>query len=282
MKRARLNVLLLVGVVALAAFGWFTREQPEPERPLTSLTMEEIDRIRIEHPERPAIALQRVADGWMLTEPVQAVADAFEVNALLNLAALPMRRQLQGGFDPAELGLDPPEFVITLNDLSLQFGDTDPISAQRFMQAGEMAALVDNPPSAALDDDYSDLVSKQLLPDAAVITAIELPDGSRIEPGDSGWSARDQPLVDGWKGVRAMWNAAAPEAEPEEPYEQVVLTLETGEPVTYLVLRRNPQFEIVNPDLQVQYTLSAALVDTLLERPAGEAPLIAPEADPAD
>lgn len=282
MKRARLNGLLLVGVVALAALGWFTREQPEPERPLTPLAADDIERIRIEHPGQPAIALERVTDGWRLTEPVQAMADAFEVNALVNLAALPIRRQLAGGFDAAELGLAPPAFVITLNDLPLQFGDTDPISAQRFMQAGDVAALVDNPPSAALDADYSDLVSKQLMPDTAVITAIELPDGTRVVRGDEGWLARDQPLIDGWKGVRAMWNAAAPAAEPEVPYERVVLTLETGEPVTYLVARRKPQFEIINPDLKVQYTLSAALVETLLERPVAEAALLTPEADAVD
>ena len=192
MTRGKRNVLLLVGIVGLAALLWFTREQPEPEVPLTALSPDLIDRIRVAHPDRPAIVLARGAeDQWRLTEPVEADADALEVAALLNLANLPVRRQLDGAFDPAELGLAPPAFVITLNDVVLRFGDTNPITAQRVVQTDTLAALVDNPPSAALDDDYTDLVSKQLIPEGDAIVAIDRPTGavSRRLMTAGAWSA---------------------------------------------------------------------------------------------
>ena len=147
--------------------------------------------------DRPVLTLEH-ADGTRSSlEPVEADVDALEVAALLNLANLPVRRQLDGGFDPAELGLAPPAFVITLNEVVLRFGDTNPITAQRVVQTDTLAALVDNPPSAALDDDYTDLVSKQLIPEGDAIVAIDLPDGRRVEAADDGWRVVlvDQPWV---------------------------------------------------------------------------------------
>lgn len=287
MTRGKRNVLLLVGIVGLAALLWFTREQPEPEAPLTALSPDLIDRIRVAHPDRPAIVLARGAeDQWRLTEPVEADADALEVAALLNLANLPVRRQLDGAFDPAELGLAPPAFVITLNEVVLRFGDTNPITAQRVVQTDTLAALVDNPPSAALDDDYTDLVSKQLIPEGDAIVAIDLPDGRRVEAADDGWrvvgfpALDPQALVEGWKGVRAMWNAAAPAVEVGS-LPQVTVTLASGARRAFAVVQRSPQFELINPALKVQHTLSAALADTLLTVPEpGSDPAAEEAADP--
>lgn len=293
MNRGRRNLLLLTGIAGLAALGWFSREQPEPTRPLTALSQDAIERIRVEHPGKPAIALARRDDGnWRLTEPVAADADAFEVASLLNLAALPVRRALGEDFDAAELGLSPPAFVITLNDVALRFGGTDPLSAQRVVQTDALAALVDNPPSAALDADFSDLVSKQLIPEGAEIKSIDLPDGRLVEAAaDGGWRVTGAPeldpqaLAEGWAGVRAMWNAAAPEALDADGLERVTVHLASGDALPFVVLQRAPQFELVNAELGVQYTLSAVLADTLLTVPEpaskGE-PEAAPEAEPAD
>jgi hypothetical protein len=276
MNRGRRNLLLLVGITLLAGLWWFTREQAEPERPLTALNQDSIDRIRVEHSGRPAIALNRDAGGnWRLDEPVKADADAFEVAALLNLAALPVRRTLDAGYDAAELGLAPPAYVITLNDIALRFGDTNPITAQRVIETETGGALVDNPPSAALDDDYSDLVSKQLIPEGDEIVAIALPDGRQIEAADDGWrvvgfpALDPQALVAGWQGVRAMWNAMAPAIDATE-LEQVTIRLASGATLAFQVIQRAPQFELVNPVLKVQYTLSAVLADTLLTVPEPE------------
>lgn len=277
MKRSRLNVILLIGVGVLAAVGWWTREQETPEVPLTALQRDAITIVRIDHPEQAEIVLQRADHGWQLTSPVSVAADALEVSAVLKLAETPVRRQVQGA-DLAALGLDVPAFTVTLDQTRLAFGDTEPISAQRFVAVDARLALIDNPPSAALDADYSDLVTKALVPGHEQLAAIVLPDNTRVERDDRGWRVVGDPerdpaaLAEGWTTARAMWNAATSEAIDLRTLDVVTLVFESGAQRRYAVARRAPQFELINLDAGVQHTISAALAGTLLDLPPPDAP----------
>jgi hypothetical protein len=283
MKRAQLN-LAMAGLIAVIGAGlYLSRETPEAEIPLLPLAEEAIDRIDIAHPEQAAIVLQREGDQWRLTAPVQAAADAFEVASLTRLARLPVRRELAADVDRAGLGLSPPDFVIRLNDYALAFGDTEPLSSQRYIGLEDRVVLVDNPPGSALDRDYSDLVSKQLVPPEAVITRITLP-GLNLHREDGRWRSPEAPeasadqllaLAEGWRDARAMWNAQALEVDPAVN-DTVRIEFEDGQEIEWIIARREPQFELIRADLKVQYTLSRALVDSLLSLP----PL--PEAEDTD
>lgn len=274
MKRAQLN-LAMVGLIAIIGAGlYFSRETPPEETPLLPLDAEAIDRIEIAHPEQAAIVLSREGDQWRLTAPVQTAADAFEVASLTRLAALPVRREVAGDADADALGLAPPDFVIRLNEHALSFGDIEPLSSQRYIDVDGRVVLVDNPPGSALDRDYSDLVSKQLIPTGAVMNRIALP-GLTVIRDDGRWRAPEAPeasadqlvaLVDGWRDAKAMWNAEALQVDPAVN-DTVRIAFEDGREIEWIIARRDPQFELIRADLNVQYTLSRALVESLLGLP---------------
>lgn len=279
MKRMQLNIGLAAAALGLAVAVWVGREKPEQLPPLTTLAESEITTIAIAHPDAPAIKLEKRGEDWRLVEPVDAPTDPLEVSSLVGLAKLEVKRSLPlSEVSLADLKLDPPQYTVTLNDQVLGFGDTEPIEYRRYIKVGDTVALVSDPPSAALDRDYSDLVAKALLPEAAQIQRIEVP-GLVVRRKDdgNGWVADGradasadqlQSFVDAWHNARAMWNAQRPAdaGDTGDTGEPVKLVLADGE-VALRIVARDPQLQIDRPDYGLRYTLSKTDVDKLLKLP---------------
>lgn len=274
MKRAHLNLGLVLVVAGLAAAVWFGQKKEEQGPPLTALKQDSITRIAVEHPGKPAIRLEKKNGQWWLTEPVQSATDKFEVNGILGLAELEVKARLEPTAKKSELELDPPRYSVTLDDTRIALGGSEPIKYRRYVSTDGMIGLVEDPPSAALDADYSDLVSKAVVPEDAELTRIELP-GLVLEKGaDGAWSSPQQGgakpaevarLAESWKSARAMWNAAEP---PEgSTGDAVKLTLADGRVIALIVQSRDPQLVLARKDLGVRYTLSKVLADELFRIP---------------
>jgi hypothetical protein len=285
MTRSHLNIVLALAAIGLGALLWFSREKPETFPPLTALKTDEVTTIELAHPDMPVIRLERSDGAWRLTAPVQAPADDFEVSSLVNLATLDVKRSVPAAeADLKQLQLDPPKYTITLNEQVLGFGDTEPIEYRRYVRSGDQVALVLDPPSAALDSDYSDLVAKQLLPAGVQIQRIELPQLTVARKDGGGWIAEQKPdagsdelqgLVDAWRNLRAMWNAARPQDAGDEG-DAVRIVLSDGE-ITLRIVQREPQLQIDNPAYGVRYTVSRAELDKLLTLPeAAPSPTASP------
>ncbi|MFT4046825.1 MAG: DUF4340 domain-containing protein [Solimonas sp.] len=294
MNRMAVNAVLVLVVAGLAATMVFTRKKEEKGAPLTTLAADAVTSIAIEHPDQPAVKLEKDGLLWKLVAPVQAATDPFEVATLVNLATQETRRTLKAGdVKLGELKLDPPQFTITLNDQKLAFGDLEPLEYRRYVKNGDTVALIDDPSGTAVDADYSDLVAKELLPGSAELQKIDVPGLSVARaPGSTAWTVTPASaaattdalaaFVDGWQRARAMWNAAMPaDGGKGEP---ITLTLKDG--VVHLVLvSREPQLIIDRPDLKIRYSLSKADEDKLLKltepakdaaKPADPAPAAAP------
>ncbi|AXQ27265.1 DUF4340 domain-containing protein [Solimonas sp. K1W22B-7] len=276
MKRTHLNLALLVAVGGLGAAAYFGQKKEEPVVPLTALAADALTRIAVEHPGQPKLLLEKQGGEWKLLEPVKADTDPFEVSALTSLATLTAKRKLPlAEVKLPELGLQPPAYRITLNDVALDFGGIEQIEARRYILSGGAVALVDDPPSAALDADYSDLVAKALVPEKAEIAKIELPTGVSVVRGADGksWVAAPlqadisidaaQKLANAWKDARAMWMAAEPLAGSQG--QAVKVTLQDGRVLRFVIAERDPQLVIANPELKVRYTLSKVLDSELFE-----------------
>jgi hypothetical protein len=291
MKRTHLNIALLVVVAGLGVAVWFGQKKAEDKKPpLTTLDKSAVDSIVIEHPGSPAIRLAKQNGAWMLTAPVQAETDPFEINALIGLADTGVQQTLAEG-DLKELGLAPARYRISVNQHTIDFGGEEALKYRRYVLVdGKQIALIDDPGSAAFDADYSDLVAKNLLPANAEITRIAAP-GLTIEKtaGDV-WSSPDHPqakpeqllaVVTAWKNAKAMFNARI---EPEDANaEAMTLTLADGRTVGFTIVSREPQLLLSRADLGVRYTVSKADIDGLLKigepAPASAAPATTPGVD---
>ncbi|MDD3761941.1 MAG: DUF4340 domain-containing protein [Nevskiales bacterium] len=271
MKRMQMNLGLAAAVVALAVAVYVGRDQPEPKKPLTPIAEDAVTDIVIAHPDKPEVKLHKQDGQWRIVAPVDAATDPFEVSSLVNLAGLDVEREIPvSELDLAELKLDPPQYRIRLNETELAFGDAEPITFRRYIRVGDHVALVADPPSAALDADYSDLVAKEVLPKGAKILRIEVPGLTVSRDGDA-WvtegtaaASSDQlaAFVDHWASARSMWNAARP-ADAGDDGQTIRVAVE-GATIDLRLVETEPQLVIDRPALGIRYTLSKADADTLL------------------
>lgn len=271
MKRTQLNLALAAVAIGLGVAVFFSQKKEEKGPPLTPLKPGALSRIAIEHPQAPLIRLEKRDGGWFLVEPVKAEVDEFEISALVSLAEAEAKDKVEGA-KLAELELAPPRYAITLDDTRIEFGGVEPLQYRRYVKVGETVSLIEDPPSAALDKDYADLVAKGLVPVGAEIERIELPrltlakaDGKwTVSPADPKATADAmQTLADGWKNARAMWNEAAPTAPARG--ERIRLTLKDGSTREFVVAALDPQFKLHRADLGVNFVLSKALADELMK-----------------
>lgn len=288
MNRSYLNLGLAVVVAGLGVAVWLSQKQEDQGPALTALKQDAITNIVIEHPAEPTIRLEKYDGQWRLTEPVQASADSLEVGGILSLAELEVKKQFDAGVDLKQLELDPPRYRVTLDDVRIDIGGTEPIQYRRYVSSGEAIGVVDDPPSAALDADFSDLISKSVVPEEGELKKIELPGLLLEKSAEGAWTSPQQgeataaqlaQLVESWKNARAMWNAAEPLEGSSG--DTVKLTLVDGSVIDLIVHARDPQLVLARPELRVRYTLSKALVQELFELPPPTADIDA-DAAPAD
>jgi len=238
------------------------------------LSPDAVTRTALEHPGAPVIRLEKQGGAWQLTAPIIAEADPFEVNGLLGLADRETKMKLEGA-TLKDLELNPPQFTMTLNDAAIGFGATEPIEFRRYVKTADGAFLVEDPPGAALDKDYADLVSKDLFPAGAEIERIEVPGLTLAKGADGKWAVTPanpkatadamQKMADGWKGARSMWNELA--RDTKVTGDKVRITLKGGVTREFTVAAREPQLKLHRADQGVNLVLSKALADELLKLP---------------
>jgi Domain of unknown function (DUF4340) len=283
MNRTHLNLALAVVVAALGTAGWLAQrhQSAKAEKPrLTTLSPEAVTRVRIEWPGKPAIALEKKADGWWLTEPVATRADHFEAVGATSMVSNPVSETLDStGLDLKEIGLDPPDHVVRFNDVAVAFGGVEPLQQRRYMRVNGQVSLIDDPAFATLDADYSDLVAKELFGKDETVQAIRLPAFTVTRGSNGEWTAPPgtahatpaalKALAESWEGARALYNEAAPGEAPKG--DAVQITLKDGTTRAFVVAATEPQLALYAPALHIRYVLSKALVDTLLKLPAPKA-----------
>ena len=191
MNRNTLNLGLAVLVAALAGGAWYAQKQSAAAKPaLTAIAAEGLSSASVQWPDAPEIKLVKQGGQWQLSAPVSARADRFEVLNFSNLATAEVKETLSPeGLDLKQLGLDPPERVLTLNDQRIEFGATDPIESRRYVKLGDKVMLIDDPVSAAFDRDYQDLVAKELFAADEELVGIALPGLSLSKGEDGSWKA---------------------------------------------------------------------------------------------
>jgi hypothetical protein len=275
--RGLTNLVLLGVVIALAwlAIGPGRHDEASPTLPLTALEPAAVTRIVLERPPARAIHLQRSGDGWRLTEPLRTAADAHRVRRLLELPAARSRSGFRAaGNDLSQYGLEPPQARLLFDSTTVLVGGTEPISARRYLLAGDQVHLLEDRWFAPLFADAAWWVDPRPLPEGARLAAIRLPDAHwRLEgaswrrtPPQANVSADAGPVL-----VQAWRHARAASVRPVDPAlhwnERVVLELRGAASPLVLHLARSPDAVLLaRLDLGVQYRFSAQHGAVLLGR----------------
>lgn len=273
--RLLLNLALVIAIAILALLVWWQPgiKKPTPPVPLTTLQAADVNHIRIAQPGQTVAELVKDAGVWQLVAPVKLRADQYLVKNLLDSIHEPT----QGGFaaQTAELGkygLNPPGLQLWLNSSELDFGGTEPLNDYRYVKVGDRILLATGLLFFSANHAPLWWADKQLLPQDAHITAIQLPNATltlvkgkwQLAPADSSISTDAiQALVDAWQNASAISVTALP-AHASSQGEVAIALKGVAQPLRFAILKDPDFLVLARPDLGLEYQLDSGLRSQLL------------------
>jgi hypothetical protein len=273
-RRARLNAMLLAGVLAAAgAAAWLARD-PSAGDTLTALDPGEIRAFTVTYPrepQRPPLHLARREDGWHVTEPIARPArDGRVVTALAALTATPESCYDAGGRDRASFGLAPAAAVVEAQGTRLAFGARGP-DGRRYVLAGQRLCLVPDQALPMLAAGLDGLALRGLLPVGTTAVTIETP-AARAERATaaSAWqlsrgTGDAEAWARTWRTARADTFALAP---PQADLGAVSVRTSSGRLLRWRIAAREPDLVLVPADAPYGLVVPAARAGALLAPPA--------------
>jgi hypothetical protein len=154
MRKSTRNILLLAVLVAVLAAGVYAeleREQASAWAPLTKLDPATVQRLEVRCQTCRTRRFARGADGWRMLEPYALPANADAVAHLLAIARAPVSMRLElREYDLTKLGLSPPQFTLTFDDVVVTIGGEDSIEHDRYVRVGDELLRVPDRFSARL------------------------------------------------------------------------------------------------------------------------------------
>lgn len=275
-SRVLLNIVLLIVALLLAALAYFRPglEPPAGAQPLTALTPAQIGRVAIRRPGREQIVLERHDDGWRLSAPLSARANSFRLDTLLQVA----QTQVHGGFavqgrDLAEYHLQEPAAELQLDDVTITFGDTEPLNRYRYVRIADRVSLISDPYYQVFVDPVA-LVSLQLLPPDARLEAIRLPDVVLQQRSDGVWqSAGSKPwdadriasLVEAWQHAQAL---RVSRYQGDATLPRMQLRFQDGAALEFEIVSDEDELVLGEPRSGLRYHFGATQAEQLLGRTA--------------
>lgn len=147
MKRAARQQLwlLLAVIVLLAVAGWQVRsDQLSAPGTLLSLKPEAITRVDLQVGHAPAEHYVKKDTHWWRVDPATSTrADDLRLGELVRIAAAPVQSwESLDNYDPAKIGLSPPQARLDLDGQTLLFGGMTAVGQRAYVQVGQRVGTV--------------------------------------------------------------------------------------------------------------------------------------------
>ncbi|NOZ53949.1 MAG: DUF4340 domain-containing protein [Gammaproteobacteria bacterium] len=290
-KYTFLNLSLLMAIVALVAFIIYDPSEPgmPPARPLTTMKSGHIDMIEISQQNQSAISLRKQrtkanSEYWVITKPLAITANSVKVDRLMSILSADSVRQYTIAEDQlAKFGLDPPQWQIRFNQQVIKLGNTDPINQYRYVMINGRVHLITDRYTHQFSTLPLSFANLELLPVNKDIREIQTPtlklsrDNGRwqLSPAQAINSQDDiNAFIDEWRYAQAVRlsfqqkEGHTPDTSGNESlasHERItVVTGNTPDAITFVILNDNNDFQLVRQDLGVVYHLSDSAGERLL------------------
>lgn len=275
-----LALALLVAVLALVVIYQPGKKPPPDEPPLANLQPADIDHIRLLRSHQADVDLVRKDGRWWMTSPYALPANEGRVREILGIPAMQVQAHVAGsGKDLSRFGLAEPDVRVRLGDHEFAFGDTNPLSYERYVGYAGQVYLVDDTVYAQLIATPPEYVSTRLLERGAKLDAITLPDLTLVEregrwkvtQGSTKGVSADAitSLVQAWQSAQAL---QVSKLEGTPPKGTATLTLKNGKSIDFAILAVKPQLVLGRKDIGLEYHLDGDAAGRLLKLKTLKAP----------
>jgi len=259
-----LGLILLVTILALIAV-FRPGSKPEPAgTPLTAMTVEAVQLVRLQRPKQPELMLEKSGDQWQLKEPRRARANGFRAVELARLAALPVKTRFPAvSGELGKYGLDRPLATVVLNQEEIRFGTMHPLHNELYVLHGNEVLLVPAATLRTATTPLAELLSPNLLAEKIKLVSMQFPGFSLRQNEQGAWvrhpelktltSDRVNRFVDEWRLARAL---TVMEYSGKPLRERITVNImQDGQPrtIVFSVLARKPEVVLVRPDEKLEY-----------------------------
>jgi uncharacterized protein DUF4340 len=268
------TALLAAAVAVLAIYIYFKPARGPGEYPLSALKAQEIRSIRVERPGDTApLLLERRPDGWYVSPPFAARADALRAHQVLAIAEAKSSHRLPAA-DLARFELDRPVAWVTLGGQTFSFGLVNAVTREQYVLSGDFVYTLHPRYGAALPARAAEAANRQLFAADEVPVRVEFKEFT-VESRNGRWTltpaagAVSQEEFMRW--VDEWHLASALRVEPwtrGKPFAEIRVRLKSGGNLTLGVLARHPELVLVRTDEKMQYHLRAEAAKRLFSPPS--------------
>lgn len=146
MKRAmRRQLWFVAAVLVLLAAAWWQLHSDRISAPgtLLSLDPDAITRVDLHVGNTAEHYVKRDGHWWRTDQNMSARADDLRLGELVRIAAAPVQDwQPVDSYDPAKIGLSPPQATLDLDGQTLRFGGMTAIGQRGYVQVGQRVGTV--------------------------------------------------------------------------------------------------------------------------------------------
>jgi hypothetical protein len=276
-SKVLLNLALIAALVALSLYTYFKPWQDAaPTIKLTQLKRDDVTRIAVEPRGATAIKLEKRDGAWRIVAPLNAQADATQVDRLVDIVNANAKQKMTNA-DLAQFDLNPPQVRVTLNDQTFAFGRVNDITYEQYVAFADGVYLVPPLYGYGIPTDVAKMLSRRLLDAGEVPGAFDF-GRYRIVRNDKGtWeasgefaTAKEESLsqddfnrwADEWRYTSAL------SVEPDKGSragQQVAVRFKNGKAVTMRILQKEPDFQLVRNDNAMRYHFGVDVGHRLLD-----------------
>ena len=263
-SRLLINIALLITVTGLALFLVFTNKQKvtDKEVPLTAVNPASVNTILIDRKKSGAIRFNKVDGKWQMQSPYQLPANEFRINTMLKILHAYSYTQFNvADVDLKRFLLDAPDLAIQFNDTRIAFGDTSPLSRQRYVLVNDKVHLINDSLYEQLQAPATFFLDTRLLPESAKITSIEFPDYT-ISMKTGTWSVDPQAhvsadklvaVVNAWQKLDAI---SISKYEEGDSTKNIHIDAGPAGKFDFVIVTPQPKLVLARPDIGIQYYIS--------------------------
>jgi hypothetical protein len=179
---------VLVGLLLIVGLD-LQREAAEADKTVLAINAEQVQRIQIKRQAHETILLEKQADRWRISEPVQGPANAERITSLLRYLKVPASASFSASdAELARFELKPATLSVAYDDDEIVFGDTNPLSGERYILYKGQVHLVRDGIYHHLISTPTDFINADLLKGRAPLISIKYP-GHYIQLQGEKWAA---------------------------------------------------------------------------------------------
>ncbi|MBT3205982.1 MAG: DUF4340 domain-containing protein [Gammaproteobacteria bacterium] len=259
-RRMLINYLLFILIIIFTYIGIkypITEDQKINRNAITTLKPGNITDIKIETADE-ILVLKKQGTSWNIESPINWFANNIAAERIASLAAVePQSKLPKDQIDVSTLGLRIPKAVVTLNNKSIYFGDTNRIGNRRYLMVDPNVYLASDIHYIFISQGLSGLIDNRLLPSRLELTELKFP-AFTLHKSESTWStnAENKPsqnvtqLINNWHQKQAT---IKPYDRTLNPLNKIKASLQSGSDIEFFVLSIKPEIIIARPDLNIQY-----------------------------